>query len=69
MNEFETRLLERVTKIEDHLSFLTRYLMDINLVFTTIAAQYLELEDETVHPLIRELRKQVLDVYLAKEGE
>jgi len=38
--------------------------MDINLVFTTIAAKQLNLEEETINALIREVRARILDVYL-----
>jgi len=69
MNEFETNILAQLTKIEQHLDFIARYMMDINLVFTTILAKQLDLEQDTINALTREVRRQVIDIFLSSAKE
>ena len=69
MNEFEVDLLYRLQKLQEDMHSLSTYLMDMNLIFTTIAAKYTDLEDETTKELIRKVRERVLDVYLCEVGD
>jgi len=68
MNEFEEDLLSTLHKLQKNMDFLSASLMDMNIIFTTIAAKYVDSEDETTKELIRKVRERVLDVYLGEEG-
>lgn len=67
MNKFEEDLLSILHKLQKNMDFLSASLMDMNIILTTIAAKYVDSEDETTKELIRKVRERVLDVYLGEE--